>query len=403
VTEASITRMTREKRRVALTSVFAAVFLTGLKLIVGLLTRSLGILAEALHSGLDLLAALVTFVAVRAADRPADADHHYGHDKIESLSALVESGLLFFTSGWVIYEAVRRIVSRGPEVSVNFYSIGVMVISIVIDFGRSRALSRAAKKYSSQALEADALHFSTDIFSSLVVIVGLVLVKLGFKLGDPLVALGVSVFVTLSAVRLTIRAVHVLMDRAQQSDVKFVQEAIAAVRDLDSYSRLRIRRGGHKTFVDLTIRVDDNLPLAQAHEVTELLEREIARRIAYSDVVVHIEPSGFGGSIMVQTEEGRINRPDILDQISRILNEHMAQFVSYHDVEADTAGHEPTITFHLVMPEEAKVKDTHDFCDHLEQDIKRRFTSARVSIHVEPCDRNCEPCQVVCEHRRARS
>jgi cation diffusion facilitator family transporter len=392
--------MTREKRNVALTSVFAAVFLTGMKLVVGLLTQSLGIIAEALHSGLDLLAALVTFVAVRTADRPADEKHHYGYGKIESLSALAESALLFITCGWVVFEAIRRIMGPGPHVEVNVLAIGVMVISIVVDFGRSRALRRVARKYSSQALEADALHFSTDIFSSAVVIVGLVLVKLGFKLGDPLVALGVSVFVIVSAVRLTLRAIEILLDRARSADVESVKQAIDAIQDVESYSKLRVRRAGNKAFVDLTVRVHDTLPLARAHEVTENVEREIAQRIPNADAVVHVEPSGCGGSILVPEKEGVLDRNEVGRQIGQALADHLAQCVGFHDVAAETTDHAATITFHLVMPEDANVKETHEFCDHVEHDLRLRFANARINIHVEPCDRKCESCRVECKFEK---
>ena len=169
----------REKKVVAMTSVAAAVFLTGIKLIVGLMTGSLGILAEAAHSALDLVAAVITFFAVRISDRPADDSHPYGHGKVENLSALAETFLLLLTCVWIVYEAVRRLFFEDIHVDPNLWAFLIMGLSIVIDFSRSRALGRVAKKYGSQALEADALHFSTDIWSSAVVIVGLALVKFG--------------------------------------------------------------------------------------------------------------------------------------------------------------------------------------------------------------------------------
>ena len=172
-------RQVREKKIVAATSVGAAVFLTGTKLAIGLLTGSLGILAEAAHSALDLAAAVVTFFAVRVSDRPADASHLYGHAKVENLSALFETLLLLITCLWVIYEAVHRLFFVTVKVDPSLWAFLVMGVSIVIDFSRSRALSRVARKYNSQALEADALHFSTDIWSSAVVIAGLALVRYG--------------------------------------------------------------------------------------------------------------------------------------------------------------------------------------------------------------------------------
>ena len=169
----------REKRIVAATSVAAAVFLTGTKLVVGFLTGSLGILAEAAHSALDLVAAIITFFAVRVSDRPADESHLYGHGKVENLSALWETLLLLITCGWIIYEANRRLFLETVDVDPNLWAFLVMGLSILIDFSRSRALARVAKRYRSQALEADALHFSTDIWSSAVVIAGLAFVRFG--------------------------------------------------------------------------------------------------------------------------------------------------------------------------------------------------------------------------------
>jgi cation diffusion facilitator family transporter len=162
-----------EKRSVAISSVIAAVGLTGFKLIVGFATGSLGILAEAAHSGLDLMAAVMTFLAVRISGKPADPNHLYGHGKVENLSALFETLLLLVTCIWIIYEARHRLLFHTIDLEVNYWSFTVMITSIVVDISRSRMLYRAARKYNSQALEADALHFSTDIWSSGVVILGL--------------------------------------------------------------------------------------------------------------------------------------------------------------------------------------------------------------------------------------
>ena len=171
-----------EKRSAALSSVIAAVGLTLFKIVVGLTTGSLGILAEAAHSGLDLMAAVMTFLAVRFSGKPADRNHLYGHGKVENLSALFETLLLLVTCFWIIYEATHRLLYHAVVLKITLWSFAVMITSIVVDLSRSRALSRAAKKYNSQALEADALHFSTDIWSSGVVFLGLALVEVsGWK------------------------------------------------------------------------------------------------------------------------------------------------------------------------------------------------------------------------------
>ncbi len=201
-----------KKQSVALSSVFASVALTLLKLVVGLTTGSMGILSEAAHSFLDFGAALLTFLSVRVSDKEADEKHHFGHQKVESVSALIETGLLFLTSAWIIYEAVKRLAGGKVEIEVTWYAYAVMIISIIVDFSRSRALKRIAKETKSQALEADALHFSSDILSSLTVIAGLIFVSLGIAKADAIAAIGVALFVLHAGYRLGRRTIDVLVD-----------------------------------------------------------------------------------------------------------------------------------------------------------------------------------------------
>ena len=209
-----------EKRSVALYSVLAALLLTGTKVAVGLWTGSLGIMAEAMHSGLDLAAALVTLWAVRVSGRPADAEHAYGHGKIENLSALFETLLLLGTCVWIIWEAVQRLFFHAPiHVDANLWAFLVVILSILVDYSRSRALMRVAKKYESQALEADALHFATDIWSSLVVLAGLLGVLLAHRLdilwlsqADAVAALGVAAVVVWVSLQLGRKSIDDLLD-----------------------------------------------------------------------------------------------------------------------------------------------------------------------------------------------
>ena len=203
--------MRREKKAVALNSILAAVGITALKVVVGVATGSLGILSEAAHSGLDLVAAAVTYFSVRVSDKPADAEHQYGHGKIESFSAFVETGLLLLTCVWIVYEAGRRLFFHSVEIEPSVWAFLVMGVSIIVDSWRSRRLQRIADKYESQALLADALHFSTDIWSSSVVILGLALVLVGRKYGvawlakaDPIAALFVACIVVYVSSRLAL-------------------------------------------------------------------------------------------------------------------------------------------------------------------------------------------------------
>ena len=288
----------REKQFAALSSLLAAVCLTAFKIVIGSLTGSLGILAEAAHSGLDLVAALMTFLAVRVSGRPADAAHLYGHGKVENLSALFETVLLLATCVWITWEAVHRLLYHRGVVEVTVWSFAVMVTSIVIDASRSRMLNRVAKKYNSQALEADALHFQTDIWSSSVVIVGLGAVKLAawfpglawLRSGDAVAALGVSVIVVWISVRLGRRTVDALLDTAPAGLERRIAAAVAAIPGARDCHHVRIRQSGPKLFIDLHVLADGGQTLAKAHALTEQIEAEIQRLAPEADVTVHPEP-----------------------------------------------------------------------------------------------------------------
>ncbi len=288
----------REKRSAALTSLLAAIGLTTFKTIVGLLTGSLGILAEAAHSGLDLVAAFMTYLAVRISGRPADSTHLYGHGKVENLSALGETALLLATCAWIVYEAVHRLRYHTGEVEVTPWSFAVMIVSIVIDASRSRVLYRAAKKFNSQALEADALHFQTDIWSSAVVIAGLAAVKLGqwvpslswLSGGDAVAALGVSAIVVWVSMQLGRRTVDALLDSAPSGMEQRIAAAAATVPGVRDCHQIRIRASGPRLFVDLHVLVDGAQTLTEAHDLTERIETAIREIAPQADVTVHPEP-----------------------------------------------------------------------------------------------------------------
>jgi cation diffusion facilitator family transporter len=276
----------------------AAVGLTAMKTVVGVLTGSLGILAEAAHSGLDLVAALMTYIAVRISGKPADRTHLYGHGKVENLSALLETLLLFVTCGWIISEAMHRLFSHKVEVEVTVWSFVVMVTSIVIDYSRSRLLARTAKKYNSQALEADALHFQTDVWSSAVVIAGLVCVKLGewvpalgwLSEGDAVAALGVSGVVIWVCWQLGRRTIDALLDSAPAGVEQRILAAVSAVPGVRDCHNIRVRYSGPVLFLDLHVLVDGRQTLFEAHALTETIEGVIQQIVPHADVTVHPEP-----------------------------------------------------------------------------------------------------------------
>lgn len=287
-----------EKQSAALTSLLAAVGLTAFKIIVGVLTGSLGILAEAAHSGLDLVASGMTLVAVRISGRPADRSHLYGHGKIENLSALGETVLLLVTCAWIVWEAVHRLVEHRVGIEVTPWSFAVMLFSIAVDISRSRVLARTAKKYKSQALEADALHFQTDIWSSAVVIVGLLAVKAGqwfpraafLQEADAVAALGVSLLVVWVSIRMGRRTIDGLMDRAPEGMEDRIVAVVEGVPGVRNCHNLRMRYSGAVLFIDLHVLVDGAQTLSQAHVLTEIVERAIQDLAPESDVTVHPEP-----------------------------------------------------------------------------------------------------------------
>lgn len=288
----------REKQAAALRSLLAAVGLTAFKIVVGAATGSLGILAEAAHSGLDLVAAGLTFVAVRLSGRPADPEHPYGHGKIENLSALAETLLLLLTCAWIVWEAVHRLRVHHTEIQVTVWSFVVMLTSIAVDVSRSRVLSRAAREYHSQALEADALHFMSDVWSSSVVIVGLAAVKAGdwwprllfLRNADAIAALGVSALVVWVSVRLGRRTLDALIDRAPEGMEQRIISAVERVEGVRNCHNVRMRYSGPILFLDLHILVDGTQSLAQAHLLTETIEEVIRGFAPNADVTVHPEP-----------------------------------------------------------------------------------------------------------------
>lgn len=298
--EISNTTASAEKEKVsaALSSVFAAVALTLLKIIVGVATNSLGILAEAAHSSLDLVAAIVTFMAVRISDKQPDAEHNYGHGKVENFSALIETFLLLLTCVWIIYESVQRLFYKSKDVDPSAWAFLVMLVSIGIDYSRSRILYRAAKKHNSQALEADALHFSTDIWSSSVVILGLVAVRIAqgfpaFKFlekADAVAALVVAGIVIYVSTALGIRTMQGLLDHAPKGLNEQIEKTVEAIPGISDCHRVRVRTSGPSLFIDLHIYIDPQQSLKSAHLLAKNAASAVRQLEPKSDVTVHAEP-----------------------------------------------------------------------------------------------------------------
>jgi cation diffusion facilitator family transporter len=378
MTSTSDTIAIKEKRAAALSSVVAAVLLTSLKLVVGLLTGSLGILAEAAHSGLDLVAALVTFFAVRISDRPPDERYLYGYGKVENLSALIETLLLLITCVWIIYEAIQRLFFKSVEVEATFWAFAVMAISIIVDVTRSRILYRAARKHNSQALEADALHFSTDIWSSSVVIGGLVLVFLSQRLGprwaflakgDAVAALVVAMIVIYVSLQLGKRAVSVLLDVAPPGLADRIAAEASQVPGVQSMGSVRVRQAGAAVFVDLSVNVDRSASLEEAHQIAEAVDNRVTHIVPRGDIVVHVDPVRRSGENLSQT-------------VSAIA----AQFgLRTHYVHAHEVRDRYFVDLHVEVPAEETLGEAHDRVSRLEVAVRQELPQVRdIHSHIEP-------------------
>jgi cation diffusion facilitator family transporter len=285
--------MRAEKRSAAGNSVLAAIVITGLKIAVGVTTGSLGILSEGAHSGLDLIASLLTFFSVGVSDKPADADHQYGHGKIENISAFVETGLLLLTCAWIIYEAASRLFFRRIEIEPSIAAFAVMLFSMGLDFWRSRVLGRIANKYESQALEADALHFSTDIWSAGVVVLGLVLVLVGrtyhvdwLRDSDPIAALFVAGVVVSVSWRLARRTVDALLDAAPSGVRSKIYDAVLRVNGVIEVDRVRIRRAGNRYFADLAVGLARTVTFQRSGQLAAAVTEAVRKILPDADVTV---------------------------------------------------------------------------------------------------------------------
>ena len=367
--------MHAEKRAVAQTSVWAAVAITALKIVVGISTGSLGILSEALHSGLDLVAALITLFSVRVSDKPADADHQYGHAKFENFSAFLETGLLLLTCAWIIWEAFKRLFFHSVEIEPSLWAFLVMFFSIGVDYWRSRKLQHIADKYDSQALHADALHFRTDIWSSSVVILGLLLVAFGEKYNvgwlraaDPLAALAVAGVVISVSWRLARQTMDALLDAAPTGIRNQVITAVQHMPDVIEVDRVRIRRAGNKYFADLTVGFGRNLTFQRSEQLAAEVVATVTRILPDADVVVHSTAIPLRGENM-------------FDRIRAVASSNN---LGVHDISIQDLDGRLHVEQHLELNERLSLKEAHDFVTVLEFEIREKIPEiSTILTHIE--------------------
>ena len=360
-----------KKQRVALSSVLASLLLTAMKLIVGIMTGSIGIISEAAHSALDFGAASLTLFAVKMSDKPADSKHHYGHAKVESVSALIETGLLIVTSVWIISTAVERLIAGKTEIDVTWYwyAVAVMVISIVVDFSRSRALSRVAKETNSQALEADALHFSSDILSSAVVLLGLFCVSLGITWADAVAGIAVALLVGWAAFSLGKKTIDVLIDAAPEGLADRIEEITMAIGGVIAIDKIRVKPTGPQVFIEMAICVNRTLSVEKVQVICADIEKRVREEFPVGDITINTRPIA-------------LNSETIAERVHVIgLNHNLHA----HNISTNLTDTKKHITFDVEIDQQLTIKQAHDTVNVLEEELRREFDGELdICIHLDP-------------------
>jgi cation diffusion facilitator family transporter len=368
------------QRRTALASVAAAAALVALKLAVGLSAHSLGLVSEAVHSGTDLVAALLTFLALGVSGRPADVSHQYGHGKAEHLAALAEATFLSLASVLIAARALQRLLGSGhPDVHASWYVLGTVVVVIGVDVSRASISWRMARRTGSAALSSNALHFGGDLAGSLAVFVGLLFVRAGHPDGDAYAALLVAVLVLLAAARLIRRNVDVLMDRAPAGAEIAARAAIAALRPRVELRRLRMRQAGGRQFADVVIGVAPSSPVGQGHATADAVEEAVERALPGSDVVVHVEP-GAVSDLRERAHAAAATVPGV----------HEIHNVSLVEIDGRNE-----VSLHVKLPGGMRLGEAHEVAERLEAAIRAAVPALdAVRTHLEPLIEPAEAIEV---------
>jgi cation diffusion facilitator family transporter len=358
------------QRRTALVSVVAAAALVALKLTVGLASNSLGLISEAIHSGTDLVAALLTFFAVGVSGRPADQTHQYGHGKAEHLAALAEAGFLAAASIFIGLRALERLSGGGEHtVDVTWWVLAVTVVVIAIDASRTFVSWRTSRRYGSVALASNALHFGGDLAGSVAVLVGLLIARAGYPNGDSVAALFVAVLVLLAAARLIRRNIDVLMDRAPADAEEAARAAIAGVEPAVELRRLRMRQAGGQQFADVVIGVSSTSAVGQGHAAADAVEQAVERALPGSDVVVHVEP---------------LDDPGVRER-AHAAALTVAGVREIHNLSLVHLDGRLELSLHLKLPGDVTLEAAHDVAEQLERAIIDAVPELdAVQTHLEP-------------------
>jgi cation diffusion facilitator family transporter len=359
------------QRRTALISVGAACLLIAIKLAAGLASGSLGLLAEAAHSGTDLVAALLTFFAVSVAGRPADRGHPFGHGKAEHLAALAEAAFLILVSFVIAGFAVARLVGAIEfEVDATWWTFAAIALVIAIDATRTSVSLRAARLYRSDALLANAFHFGSDLVGTLAVLAGLSATALGFPEGDAVAALFVASLVVIAASRLLRRNVNVLMDRAPVDAEQAAREAIAELEPPVELRRLRVRESGGSHFADVVIGIAAGAAVGQGHAAADRVEDALRARLPDADVVVHVEPHSGENDLRERVLAAALSVPEVRE---------------IHDLTVLEVDGRVEVSLHLKLPGDLSLERAHDIAEDVERAILSAVPEVEdVRTHLEP-------------------
>lgn len=368
--------ISQRKIKVALQSLYAALIITFIKILAAYFSGSLAVLSEVFNSGIDIFVCLVTIISIKYSSRPPDEDHNYGHEKVENFSALFQVFILFITSAYIIYEAINRLFgNRDVEIKVNIWIIAALLISMAIDYYRAKALKKIATETKSNALEADALHFSSDILSSSVVIIGLILVYLNIsKVADTIAALVVTVIIIYLGYKLSKKSIDGLMDRVPAGLYEKIRYETLLIKGVEDIMNCRIRSSGSKIYIDMTILISRLVPFSKAHDIMDSVEKKINELIDNADVVIHSEP--------VETKSETIN-----DKIRMIVNEYG---LKCHDIFSHRIDNEIYSELHIEIDETNDLIRAHDIVTSIEERIKKEIdVISHLKIHID------EPSEIV--------
>jgi cation diffusion facilitator family transporter len=359
------------KSRVAAISIFASAGMATAKFVVGIAIGSLALISEALHSSVDVIATVVTWMVVRVSDLPADKEHHYGHGKLESLSALGVIAMLYVLAGGILVESYSRLHEGAPPPTLSAIPFIVLLLDIAVNFWRARALQRAAQETRSQALAADALHFASDVLGSVAVIIGLALSGLGYAWGDAAAAIGVAIMIAMLGLRLARSTVETLVDRAPEGASEKATAAIRAVPGVVGVERLRVRMVGSTHFIDAIVQVPRTYPIDRVEEMKRKAQAAVVKTLEDADLTFTAVP-------VARDNESVRERIMVIARNSGLAVHH----VTVHDL-----GGKLTVSIDLEVDGDMALTAAHDIAQGLERSIRDEFgEDVEVDTHIEPLE-----------------